>query len=175
MNKRGSIFDSISVPLYILIIGCTIFLAYYIWTSFVVAFTPIATNVQLPDGRNLTAVQDEITVSISQLDYMFPFLVLGLLIVSLIFAYKTGASVVYAYMSIVMWVLAVVLSVIFEHIFEVFATNFSSIGGTLVIISYLLENIKWISLIWAFAISFVMFTRKSSEEKPFAASEMVFG
>lgn len=175
MNKRASLIDSIYMPIYILLVGCTIFIAYYVWINFVDVFTPIATNVNFSDGSNLTSTMTDITVSIGYLDYMFPFLVFGLLIVSLIFAFKSGVSVVYSYLSIVMWVLAVMISIILSNIFELFAQQFISIGGVFTIISFIMENMKWIALIWAFLISIVMFTRSQQESQNLAAAERVFG
>ena len=175
MNKKGSVADSIFVPAYILAVVMTMFVGYYVWTQFVTGFTPTATNVDLPDGRNLTAVMSEITVSISYLDYMFPFMVLGLLLVSLIFAYKTGASVIYSYLSIFMWVLAIIMSVVYANVFETFASEFTSIGGTFTIAAFIMGNIKWVSLAWAFLISVVMFTRNKQEDQQLVASERVFG
>lgn len=175
LNKRGSLFDSIAIPIGILGVAMTIFLAYYVWITFATNFTGISDTIILPDGQNLTAITAEITTSISYLDYMFPFLVLGLLIASLIFAFKTGANVIYSYVSIFMWVLALILSVVFETIFEAFAANFTSIGGTFVIVSFVMTNIKWLVLSWAFIISLIMFTRTQADDQRIASAERAFG
>ena len=175
VSKRGSLYDSIAVPIYLLLIACTIFIAYYVWVTFAGNFQSISDTVILPDGGNLTEVVDDITISIGYLDYMYPLLVLGLLIVSLIFAFKTGSSVIYSYVSIVMWVLALMISVILSNTFELFETNFTSIGGSFLVISFVMGNMKWICLIWAFLISLVMFTRDQKETQQLAAAERVFG
>jgi len=174
-NNKASVADAVLVPIYILSIACTMFVAFYVWTTFVTNFTPIATNTNITDTKNLTATLGEITTSISYLDYMFPFMVLGLLIVSLIFAYKTGASVIYAFVSVFMWILALIMSVVYETVFDQFAQQFTSIGTFFTITSYIMLNIKWICLVWAFLISTVMFTRNKSEDQNLAASERVFG
>jgi len=175
INKKGSVADSIFVPAYILAVVMTMFVAYYVWTQFVVGFTPTATDVEISAGRNLTDVMSEITVSFSYLDYMFPFMVMGLLLVSLIFAYKTGASVIYSYLSIFMWVLAIIMSVVYANVFDTFAAEFTTVGGTFTIAAFIMNNIKWVSLSWAFLISVVMFTRNKQEDQQLAASERVFG
>ena len=173
-NKRGSVADAVFVPVAILSVAMTMFLAYYIWITFVQNFTPLATNVNISSTENLTRVMSDITVSLGYLDYMFPFMVMGLLLVSLIFAYKTGASVIYSYVSIFMWVLAIIMSVVYSTIFEAFALEFASIGGNFVIVSYVMTNIKWLCLAWAFLISVVMFTRNKQEDQMLASSERSF-
>lgn len=174
LNRKGSVADSIYVPIYILIIACTIFVAYYVWITFATNFTSLSDTIILPDNRNLTAITSEITGSIATLDYMFPVIVLGLLIVSLIFAFRTGASVVYAYVSVFMWVLALIMSAVFANIFEAFAANFPTVSPVFPIVSFIMANIKWIVLGWAFLISVVMFTRNKQEDQTLAAAERVF-
>ena len=173
-NKKASLADSILVPIKILAVAMTIFIAYFIWTSFVTTFTPIATNINVSDTKNLTTTMGEITTSLSYLDYMFPFLVMGLLLVSLIFAFKTGASVVYAYVSILFWALAIVISVVYERVFEAFAANFTSISGTFTITSYIMSHVTMLCLIWAFLISTVMFVRNKQEDQNISATERMY-
>lgn len=173
-NRKGSVADSIFIPVFILTIAMTMFIAYYIWITFVQNFTPLATNVNISSTENLTSVMSNITVSMGYLDYMFPFMVMGLLLVSLIFAYKTGASVIYAYVSMFMWVLAIIMSVVYTTVFEAFALQFISIGGNFLIVSYVMTNIKWLCLAWAFLISVVMFTRNKAEDQMLASSERSF-
>jgi hypothetical protein len=173
-NKKASVADSVFVPIYILVIAMTMFVGYYVWSTFVTNFTPLATNVNISSTENLTRVMSDITVSMGYFDYMFPFLVFGLLLVSLIFAFKTGASIVYAFVSIFMWALAVIMSIVYAEIFRVFELQFTAIGGNFLIVSYIMANIKWISLIWAFLISVVMFTRNKSEEGAMMSSDQAF-
>lgn len=175
INRRGSLADSIYIPFYLLMVSCTIFIVYYIWVEFVATFTPIATTVNISATENLTSVMTSITGSLGYLDYMFPTLLFGLLITSLVFAFKTGASVIYAYVSIFMWGLALMMSAIYTNMFELFATSFASIGGTFTIMSYIMMHIKWVCLVWAFLISTVMFTRNKQEDQNLASAERVFG
>jgi len=137
--------------------------------------TPIATDINISATQNLTSTMTDITISLSYLDYMFPVLVLGLLMVSLIFAFKSGASVVYSYLSIIMWVLAIIVSAILSNIFEMFATQFVSIGGTFLVMAFVMDNIVMISLGWAVLISIVMFTRNQQESQQNVAAERAFG
>jgi len=176
MNKKASLADSVLVPAYILAVAMTMFIAYYVWTTFASNFTPIATGVDIGGGENLTRVMTDITTSISYLDYMFPLMVVGLLLVSLIFAYKTGSSIVYAFVSVFMWVLALIMSAIYTNTFEMFASNFATVGGVMTITAYIMANIKWVVLAWAFLISLVMFTRSRGDKdsNPFAATETVY-
>jgi hypothetical protein len=100
---------------------------------------------------------------------------MGLMIVSLIFAFKTGSSVIYAILSILMWAFALLLSSIFTNIFLEFSSNFPDATANFPIANYIMINIKWVVLFWLFLISVVMFTRSSKENEVISASETAFG
>lgn len=176
LNRKGSISDSVLVPIYILVIAMTIFISYYVWTTFATNFTPIATNVILPDGRNLTAIQNEITTSIGYLDYMFPMMVVGLMLVSLIFAYKTGSSVIYAYLSIIMWILALLMSAVYTNIFEQFTSQFTDVSAVMTTVVFIFGNMKWIVLMWAVLLTIVLFVRnkEGGKDQPFSSDTAIF-
>lgn len=169
MNKKASLADSIFIPIYILVIAATMFIAYYVWTQFNVNFTPIA--MQSAANSTLIRAMSDIQGSMQNFDYMFPFLVGGLLIVSLIFAFRTGASVIYAFVSVIFWVLAVMMSAIFTNIFGAFETVFPDVAAAFPIITYTMNNMKWICLFWAFLLSMVMFTRNKQEDQQLRAME----
>jgi len=167
INKKASLADSIYMPMYLLIISSTIFIAYYVWITFAINFAPIA--AASPNNSTIVQAINDIQGSMANFDYMFPFLVGGLLIVSLLFAFRTGANVMYAYVSVIFWLLALIMSVIFTNIFGSFAVTFPTVANSFPIISYTMNNMKWISLFWAFLISVVMFTRTKAEDNQLRA------
>jgi hypothetical protein len=178
MNKKGSLTDSIMVPLYLLILAATTFIGVYVWLAFQNGMTLTLNNspwLSVTNNQTITNSMTGITVALRGIDYMFPLLVIGLLIVSLIFAFKTGASVVYAFVSIILWGLALLLAAVYSNIFETFVTAMPTIAVQYPIMVYLLSNIKWIVLIWLFLISVIMFTRTKREDQSLAAAETVFG
>ena len=118
---------------------------------------------------------NNIQIGLMSFDYMFPFLVIGLLTVSLIFAFKTGASVIYAVLSIIMWAFALIISAIFTNIFGQFELSFPTLATSLPIITYLMNNMKWIVLVWLFLITVIMFSRNRAEEQQMASPDQVFG
>jgi len=172
MNKKASLMDSILVPFYIMVIGMTIFIAYYTWSEFTTSFTPIA--ITSAANETLIRVMDDVTTSLSYLDYMFPMLVAGLLIVSLIFAFKTGAGYYYAFLSVIMWILALLMSPIISNTFSQFITEFPTESTVFSTIVYILSKSSWLCFVWAVLISAVMFTRTKKDEQNISAAEGVF-
>lgn len=169
--------DPIYVPVFLLVIAITIFLSFYVWTTFSTNITPIlnGTNAVTVGNQNKTLeALTDIQTSFDSFDYAFPFLVGGLMIVSLVFAYKRGASVIYTVISIVAWALALLLSAVFTNIFGSFQTTFPSVAASLPIITYIMNNMKWIVIFWLALIALIMFTRDKKEDQQIASAERVF-
>lgn len=162
-NKKASIPDAIYVPAFILFLACTIIICLYIWSTFQENFTIIAQKSTQND--TIIRVMNELTASYSYIDYMIPLLVGGLLIVSLIMAFKTGASIVYAFISVILWCLALLFSAVFTNVFEQFESSFTSIASKITILSFIMHNLKWIVLAWLVLISIIIFTRTKKEEE----------
>lgn len=173
MNKKASLMDSIMIPTYLVIIVATLFIGLYVWEAFKVGMTDVVANT--PQNESVINAMTSIQVGMSSFDYMFPILVVGLLIVSLIFAYKTGAGIIYAIVSLILWGFAMLISWVLTSIFEQFATSFPSIAAASPIITYIMSNIKWLVLAWIFLLSIVMFSRNSVDEKLLAAQEAAYG
>lgn len=172
-DKKGAVTDTIYVPMYLVGIAITIFIGLYIWGAFRTSFADLVAPT--PYNSTIVQVMNNIQVSMASFDFMFPLLVIGLLIISLIFAYKTGASVIYTILSFILWGLAMMMSIIFTNIFGEFESAFPSVSTTLSIIPLIMNNMKWIVLFWVFLISVVMFTRNKREEQQISATEAAFG
>lgn len=165
--------DAVTVPAYLVILAATIVIALYIWATFKTTMIDVVSTT--PQNATVYNAITDIQIGMSSFDYMFPIIVVGLLIVSLIFAYKTGSGVIYAVISIVLWAVAMLMSAVFTNIFETFEVTFPSTIALLPIISYVMHNIKWLVLGWLFLISIVMFSRNKQEEQQLAAAELAFG
>jgi len=171
-NKKGALTDAIFVPVYLVVLVATLFIGLYVWNSFRTGMTDIVANT--PQNSTVVEAMGIIQVGMSSFDYMFPILVVGLLIVSLIFAYKTGAGVIYAVVSIVLWGFAMLISWVLTEVFDNFATSFPTVAADSPIITLIMSNMKWLVLVWLFLISIVMFTRNKQEEQQLAAAESAF-
>lgn len=162
-NKKGSLMDPIMVGSYILLVAMTIFISIYVWYSFDTNIRDIAGLS--PGNSTIVSTLDSLTVTYNSLDYMIPILVGGLLIVSLVFAFKTGASVVYAFLSIIIWAMSVLFANVFSLVFEEFYVNFPAVSANFPILVFVMANMKWIALGWSFLISIVIFSRNKAEDK----------
>ena len=168
-----SLTDSIYVPIYLLTIAITIFIAAFVWFSFQTNM-----SIMVAGGPYETLINDnmnQIRAGIDSFDYVFPIIIIGLLIVSLVFAFKTGASMVYAFVAIILWGLALLISAILSNIFQTFVVTMPTVSVEFPLITYVMLNIKWLVLAWLFLLSSVMFTRTAKEDRAISASEMVYG
>ena len=166
-NKKGSLVDAIMMPAMIMVVGMTTLLGIYIW----VQFQDTMAEVVAEKSYNATMVQtmNEIKEAYITIDYMFPVIVGGLLLVSLLFAYKSGAGVVYVFVSIFLWLFALLMSAVYTNVFEKFAESFTSVSGDFGVLMYINMNLKWLVLLWLVLISLVMFTRNKSDESSIVA------
>ena len=171
-NRRGAITDAIYVPAFITILVATIFIGVYVWAAFSSGIVDVVADT--PQNKTVVDAVNQIGIGISSFDYMLPIIVVGLLIVSLIFAFKTGASVVYAVVSIIMWAFAMLMAAVYTDIFEAFSTSFPATATSLPIITFIMTNMRWIVLAWLFLLSIVMFSRNKTEDQQLASTERVF-
>jgi len=174
-NKKGSLTDVIFGPASILAIILTFFIAVYVWDSFNTTFqATMVSNLNNETQILMNQSISNISIGLNTIDYIMPIIVAGLLLVSLIFAFKTGASVIYAILSIILWVLALIMSAIFTNIYLQVDESLG-MGTTFIISNFLMTNMKWIVLGWLALISVVMFSRNKNETEAMSSSERVFG
>jgi len=173
-NKKGSLTDVIFGPASILAIILTFFIAVYVWDSFNTTFqATMVSNLNNETQILMNQSISNISIGLNTIDYIMPIIVAGLLLVSLIFAFKTGASVIYAILSIILWVLALIMSAIFTNIYLQVDESLG-MGTTFIISNFLMTNMKWIVLGWLALISIVIFSRNKSETEAISSSERVF-
>ncbi len=162
-NKKASIYDPITVGAYILTIAITIFIMIYVWYGFDTGMrTVVAGSIA---NESVIETLDNLTITYGYIDYMIPILVGGLMILSLIFAFKTGASIVYAFMSLLVWAFALLMAAIYTNVFEQFELAFPTVSANFPILVFIMANMKWVVLAWLFLISLVMFTQTKRESK----------
>jgi len=173
-GKRGSIMDPIMVGGVILTTAITIFVMMAFWGSFDTAIRDAVSGSVANEsvGEALT----QLTTTYSYIDYMIPMLVGGLMLVSLVLAFKTGAGIIYAFLSLIAWAFALLMSAVYTNVFELFAENFPVVAGNYPILVYIMTNMKWIVLAWVFLLSLVMFTRTSGDSKAYnSGMEQLYG
>jgi len=161
-NKKGSLYDPITLGAVLLVMGITIFIAFSIWGGFADAIQVAA--VGTPGEAQINETVTQLTGAYASIDYMIPLIVIAFMITSLILAFKTGANIVFAFLSLITWGFAILMSLVFKDIFELFAVNFPTVAAQFPILSFVLMNMKWIVLAWLFLISLVMFTRNKQED-----------
>lgn len=161
-NKKGSMYDPITMGIFLVLVSITIFIAFYIWGGFSNAMEIASTGS--PGEEVLQATLTNLTGAYSSIDYMIPIIVVGFMIISLILAFKTGSNIIYAFLSFVVWGFAVLISLVYKDVFELFAVNFPSVSASFPILVFIMSNIKWVVLSWIFLISLVMFTRNKQED-----------
>jgi len=173
-GKKASIMDPITVGAVILACAMTIFIMMNFWGAFDAAIRDTVSNS--PANESVSDTLTELTTIYSYIDYMIPMLVGGLMLVSLILAFKTGAGIIYAFLSLIAWAFALLMSAVYTNVFELFEVNFPIVATNYPILVFIMANMKWIVLAWVFLLSLVMFTRTSKEDKGFnGGMEQIYG
>lgn len=172
-NKRGSILDPIFGSAYILKIVITIIIASIVWVGFSDVMTGVISGT--PSESVLTPVITALTSAYLSFDYVFPFLVGGLMIISFIFAYKSGANYVLGTISIIVWGLAVLFSIVFTNVYISITNSTPSIITDYEVMDTIMMNLKWVALGWIIIISAVLFRKNNQEDEASELSRRAYG
>jgi hypothetical protein len=172
-NKKGSILDPILSSAYILKIAITIIIALIIWAGFNSTMTEILAGTDSEEV--LSPVLATLTGAYGTFDYMFPVIVGGLMIISLIFAYKTGANYVLGIISFLFWIITVLLSTVFTNVYIAVTNEFPNVIIENPIMDAIMMNIRWVALAWIAAISAVMFRKDSKEDESSQLNGRAYG
>jgi hypothetical protein len=169
-NKKGSVADTIFGSAYLLKAAVTIIIMVFIWISFNSLMA--ATIVGQPGESTLTNVMSTLTNAYYSMDYLFPLIVGGLLLVSVLFAYKTGANIIYGIISFIIWLIAMVLSVLFVNIYLLVSEQFPTIYAAFPIMDVLMSNLHFITLGWLAILTVVTFRKNNKEDNGSAADSI---
>lgn len=160
-DKRGSVTDVIFGGAYFLKVSITIIIAVFIWLSFQ---TLMQTTVAGASSEStINSVMTTLSNAYYSMDYLFPLIVGGLLLVSTLFAYKTGANIIYGILSFIIWIIAMILSVLFVNVYITVTEEFPTIYTAFPIMDIIMINLHFVTLGWLAIITLVMF-RKNNEE-----------
>lgn len=171
-DKRGSIVDPIFSTAYILKIVVTILICLAVW----VGFQTIMSDT-IAGGSSetiLTPVLNELQAAYFSIDYVIPILVGGLMIISLIFAFKTGSNVVWGILSIVVWALALLMATVFTNVYISVSNAFPTIVAQMPVMDTIMMNLRWFVLAWVAAISAVMFRKNNAEDEVSQIQRMAY-
>ncbi len=172
-DKKGSLLDPILGASFILKITITIFIALVIW----VGFSDVMTEVI--SGTHAESILDPVITTLSasyfSMDYMFPFLVGGLMIVSLVFAFKTGTGYVWGIISIIFWAITVLFATVFTNVYLMVSNEFPTLYVQMPIMDAIMLSLRWVALAWIAVISAVMFRKDNKEDEASEISRRVYG
>jgi hypothetical protein len=172
-DKRGSLLDPILSGAYILKTVIVIFICLVIWTGFADVMTEVIT------GTASESVLDPIITSLTTVyysfDYMFPFFVGALIVISTIFAFKTGANYAWGIVSIFFWALSVLFGTVFTNTYIMISSEFPNIYANMPIMDAIMLYMKWIALVWIAVISAVMFRKDNREDEASELSRRAYG
>lgn len=172
-NKKGSLLDPIFSGAYILKVSVTILICLFVWISFqsLMEIQIIGT----PSESTLTNVLNNLETTYFSMDYLFPFFVGGLLIVSTIFAYKTGSNILWGMFSIIFWGIALLMSALFVNVYLAVSDQFPLIYAEMPVMDIIMSNLHWFTLFWLVIISAVMFRKNNVEDESSEISKRAYG
>jgi hypothetical protein len=172
-NKRGSLLDPIFSGAYILKIVLTIFICLVIWVGFSDIMSELITGT--PSESVIEPVIESLSDAYFSIDYMFPFIVGGLMVISLIFAFKTGANYVWGIISILFWVIAVLFATVFTNVYLKISEQFPAIYVEMPIMDIIMLEQRWVALLWITVISAVMFRKDNNEDESSEIARRAYG
>ena len=122
----------------------TIVILYFAWSQM---SDPLETaiNTAIPAGEssfNITTMNSAVDGGIFLFDVMFPFLILGLIIMSLVFAFLSNGNPVFIFLSIFILIIAILLGVVFSNIYQqiISTSEISEASGHFSIITIFMQN-----------------------------------
>ena len=162
MNKRGGIPDVIFGGAYLLRISIVIIICIFIWLSFQ---SLMAETIAGSSSEGvITSVMDTLTSAYYSIDYLFPLLVGGLLLISTVLAYKTGANILLGVLSFIFWIVAVILAALFVNVYLTITEEFPTIYAAFPIMDIIMSNLHFFTLGWLAIITLVMFRKNNKED-----------
>ena len=161
-DKKGSVVDPIYSSAYIIKIAVTIFIAITVWLGFQSVMN--TTTAGTPVSAVLTPIMTTLQNAYFSIDYMFPFLIGGLMLVSIIFAFKTGSNIIWGILSIIIWAIAILMATVFTNVYIIVSDQFPAIYAQMPIMDKIMMNLRWFVLFWMAAICAVMFRKNESED-----------
>ena len=172
-DKGGSLLDPIYGMAFILKISVTIFICLFVWVGFnsVMSGAISGTHAQTV----LTPVLATLSSAYFSIDYMFPFLVGGLMIVSLIFAFKTGSNYLWGIVSIILWAISLLFATVFTNVYIMVSSEFPTLYAALPVMDIIMLNMRWVALAWVAVISAVMFRKNNQEDEASEISRRAYG
>lgn len=172
-SKKGSVVDPILSSAYLLKVVITLIICIIVWVSFQAIMQDVVSG-----GSSETVVNSALTTlaeAYFSIDYMFPVLVGGLLIVSTIFAFKTGANYAWGILSIIMWAISILLATVFTNVYILVTNEYPDIITTMPIMDAIMINLRWVVLFWLVIICAVMFRKNNQEDENSEMSRRVYG
>lgn len=173
MNKKASLVDPIFSGAYILKIALTILICLFVWVSFQTLMQE--TIVGKSSEAVLTSTMQTLRSAYYGMDYLFPLIVGGLLIVSTIFAFKTGSNIIWGMFAILFWAIALLMSALFVNVYLAASEQFPAIYAEMPVMDIIMSNLHWFTLFWLGLLSAVMFRKNNIEDESSEISRRAYG
>ena len=153
LNKKG--FMDMEAFFYIIafLFATVIFivLLFYIWGQ-VSPNLETGINDAIPDGSatyNISTTNDQVNTGVTIFNVMFPLLIIGLLIFTLIMAFNTNSGIMFFFISVGIMVVVIILGVVFSNIYQNLTTTtpLADSSNTLGIMKIFMDNFPTIVMI----------------------------
>jgi len=173
MNKKASLVDPIFSGAYILKVAVTILICLFVWISFQTLMQETIDGK--PSEDILTSTMQTLRSAYYGMDYLFPLIVGGLLIVSTIFAFKTGSNIIWGMFAILLWAIALLMSALFVNVYLAVSDQFPTIYAEMPVMDIIMSNLHWFTLFWLGLLSAVMFRKNNVEDESSEISRRAYG
>ncbi len=169
-NKRASLTDPIVGMILLSLLVVTIIVSFYFWGVFSEQIKMQTANHSSNESINKTIA--ELTQYYTWLDWGIPFFVFGMMLFSFVTSFFSGASFVFAIVSLLLWSVTILMSRVFHDLLSMFSTYFPTVAAQFPIMSFMIENLTMVCLVWLFLISVIIYIKNREQGKPMINSEL---
>jgi hypothetical protein len=161
MNKKGFVGDIIFVLVFIFITVVCIAVGYTIynnWTDATEDMEMFNTSI----NENITASAN---VTLAGFDYLFIFIVVGLVILTIISTFTIQTHPIFFFISSLLLVIAVIFAGEFANIYDtiVGTTGFTGVEGAYPVVTYFMNNFPTMMLIFGAILLVILFAKEKMQ------------
>lgn len=114
IGKEGSILDLVFIMVFIFVAALSVIIAYFIYSR----YTDATEDVEAFNNTYVGNITAYSTANLENFDYLFIFIVFGLLVLTVVSGFYVASHPVFFFISLMTLILVVILGAIFANIFD---------------------------------------------------------
>ncbi len=165
LNKKGNVFaDFILIPVMLVVIVVTMFLAYYAYDK-LKTDSFLFNNVGEEYGSTAQGeIRNAMDVTTGMFQYIFVMIIASMLVLLILSAYFIDSSIVFMVIGIIIMIITIVVSVPFSNFYEEFSEEgeFETVHDNFSIINNIMNNLSYYVFFLGSVFILILYGKKSS-------------